>query len=296
MLDQDKILIFDSNFECGNLDRASIVSLSEYDLFLNPDTNTKGHSQWFFFAVTNTEKDRTIKFNILNCCKPIGLFKHGMKPLTFSEIDYEENGNDWTPNSENALYFKNDILKNPTNERCKSTYFTLSFDYTFKYTGDRVYFAFSRPYSFTMLKTHLGKIKENLIDTAKNVVPLDADGLQNRISEFLENEGKPVDEKGEERKMKQHEEAQLKTKFDRRKEYYERLINNRSLSVPIPENNLANEDIMKEYVENEKQRQFNWLNPQDVQIETEKFIFRQETLSRTLIGFPVDLITITSHK
>ena len=41
------------------------------------------------------------------------LFKSGMKPLTFSEIDYEENGIAWSDETFNALYFKNDIPKGP---------------------------------------------------------------------------------------------------------------------------------------------------------------------------------------
>lgn len=36
-------LLFDSFFECGNLERAEYVSPTEYNLYLNVDTNTKGH-------------------------------------------------------------------------------------------------------------------------------------------------------------------------------------------------------------------------------------------------------------
>lgn len=36
-------LLFDSFFECGNLERAEYVSSHEYNLYLNVDTNTKGH-------------------------------------------------------------------------------------------------------------------------------------------------------------------------------------------------------------------------------------------------------------
>lgn len=33
------------------------------------DTNSKGHSNWFYFKVTETEKTK-IKFNICNFTKP----------------------------------------------------------------------------------------------------------------------------------------------------------------------------------------------------------------------------------
>jgi hypothetical protein len=36
-------LLFDSFFESGNLEKAEYVSPTEYNLYLNVDTNTKGH-------------------------------------------------------------------------------------------------------------------------------------------------------------------------------------------------------------------------------------------------------------
>ena len=46
-------LIFDSNFESGNLDLVLKKKEGEYDLFMRVDTNTKGHHQWFYFSVVN---------------------------------------------------------------------------------------------------------------------------------------------------------------------------------------------------------------------------------------------------
>ena len=43
MIDSGDILLFDSLFECGNLDRVVMVSPNEYDLYMRPDTNSKGH-------------------------------------------------------------------------------------------------------------------------------------------------------------------------------------------------------------------------------------------------------------
>lgn len=39
---------------------------SEYNLFMQNDINTLGHTQWFFFRVGNTTAQTSIKFNILN--------------------------------------------------------------------------------------------------------------------------------------------------------------------------------------------------------------------------------------
>jgi hypothetical protein len=45
------MLIFDSRFENANLRRAIKVNNVEYNLWLENDVNTKGHTQWFYFKV-----------------------------------------------------------------------------------------------------------------------------------------------------------------------------------------------------------------------------------------------------
>ncbi|MFM7850921.1 MAG: M14-type cytosolic carboxypeptidase [Flammeovirgaceae bacterium] len=40
-------------FESGNLDRVVMVSPTEYDLYMRPDTNNRGHHQWFYFKITS---------------------------------------------------------------------------------------------------------------------------------------------------------------------------------------------------------------------------------------------------
>lgn len=79
-------LIFDSQFECGNLDLAVKVKLYEYDLYLRPDTNTTGNFQWFYFKVLNTHKDQTVKFNLKNISKPNQLYSQGLAPYYSSEL------------------------------------------------------------------------------------------------------------------------------------------------------------------------------------------------------------------
>lgn len=41
---KDKNLIFDSNFESGNLEVVEVIDNNEYDLQMTVDTNTRGHS------------------------------------------------------------------------------------------------------------------------------------------------------------------------------------------------------------------------------------------------------------
>lgn len=80
----DKTMIFESRFETGNLLVAMKVSDNEYDLVLQNDINTNGHTQWFFFRVSNTRKNMAVKFNILNLAKPDSLYNDGMRVLSFS--------------------------------------------------------------------------------------------------------------------------------------------------------------------------------------------------------------------
>ena len=64
------VLLFDTIFESGNLLRADRITRSEYRLYMQVDTNTKGHQQWFYFRVKNTQKKRKYFFKIMNFTKP----------------------------------------------------------------------------------------------------------------------------------------------------------------------------------------------------------------------------------
>jgi len=82
-LPEDELLKvrFESRFESGNLKKAIKVSDNEYNLLLNYDYNTNGHTQWYYFNVMSKLPAGTrIKFNILNLMKPDSLYNYGMKP------------------------------------------------------------------------------------------------------------------------------------------------------------------------------------------------------------------------
>ena len=81
----DKTLVFESRFESGNLQLVNKQSDQEYDLVLQNDINSKGHTQWFYFKVSNVKKGQKVKFNMLNMIKPKSLYNEGMKVLIYSE-------------------------------------------------------------------------------------------------------------------------------------------------------------------------------------------------------------------
>ena len=82
---EDNSLQFDSVFESGNLAIALKVSDEEYNLILQNDINTNGHTQWFFFKVKSCfKRATTVKFNLINLYKPKSLYQYGMKVLTLN--------------------------------------------------------------------------------------------------------------------------------------------------------------------------------------------------------------------
>ena len=66
--------LFNSLFESGNLDCAIKVGEAEFDLFLRVDSNTKGHTQWFYFSVKNGSRKQKLKMNLCNLSKAKSLF------------------------------------------------------------------------------------------------------------------------------------------------------------------------------------------------------------------------------
>lgn len=79
--------MFESRFESGNLRRAIQIGDNDYQLILEADYQTTGHTQWFYFSVANTRKDTEYRFKILNMNKLDSLYNAGMKPLIYSEAN-----------------------------------------------------------------------------------------------------------------------------------------------------------------------------------------------------------------
>jgi hypothetical protein len=64
--------MFDSIFESGNLLQAEKSPTLEntYNLYMQVDTNTRGHQQWFYFKAKGGKKGISYTFNIMNFTKP----------------------------------------------------------------------------------------------------------------------------------------------------------------------------------------------------------------------------------
>jgi hypothetical protein len=92
----ERFLQFSSAFESGNLKYAvyrprehdaepAPPGVDTYELVLDFDKYTAGHTQWFYFGVRGARKGQRVRFRIVNFCKAGSLYSKGMQPLVFSE-------------------------------------------------------------------------------------------------------------------------------------------------------------------------------------------------------------------
>jgi hypothetical protein len=173
-----------------------------------------------------------------------------------------------------------------------NTYYTLSFSYTFKHSGDKVYFAYSRPYTVTMVRSLLADIKASLASQAKEANVLQPDELQKRIKAFVKEDRMRKSELQTIKKRRPQGAKQTKQRMNK----WTQSLKHSSANTLVPEKELVHKDVLKEYLSQEKNSHSPLLHSQDYEIETDTFIYRKETLSHTLSGFPVDLLTITAYQ
>jgi hypothetical protein len=108
----EEALVFDSLFECGNLDTAHRIGATEYELQLRTDNKTTGHTQWYFFAVSNAHSGATYRFHISNLNKPDSLYARGQQPLFFSTVASQQSGLGWHRIGQAISYRKNGKKRN----------------------------------------------------------------------------------------------------------------------------------------------------------------------------------------
>ena len=154
----DPTLLFESRFETGNLDIAVKLSDSEYQLLLQVDINTNGHTQWFYFSIGNIRKSNSVKFNIMNFIKPNSLFNEGMKVLLYSETENKRSGRGWFRGGRDISYFCNGYQRPNKTEKF---FYTLSFTLDFEYDDDTVHLAYAYPYTYSDLLHDLDEIESD---------------------------------------------------------------------------------------------------------------------------------------
>ena len=197
----DRTLVFESRFETGNLLCAMKVSDNEYDLVLQNDINTNGHTQWFFFRVGNTRAGLSVKFNILNLAKPDSLYNEGMRMLSFSQLSRDgPNQLSWHRVGKDIAYHQNSFKRE--GNRFNRCYYTLTFTHTFTQNNDMVYFAHCFPYTYSDLCDDLTRIeRDRFSQNFVNRSTLCRTLAGNRC-EYITITSKDKDPKGEKNKAK----------------------------------------------------------------------------------------------
>ncbi len=165
-------LTFDSEFESGNLMRAVQRGDAAYDLFLRPDIHTPGHTQWFYFAVSNTHPAALVRlseqgvqvppvrvrFNIVNLTKPDSLFNLGMRPVMYSCTDAAKKNIGWMRAGTEISYYGNPFQRNNQAGEGVSCYYTLSFTMEFHNPRDTYLVAYSYPYTMQDYRSHIREV------------------------------------------------------------------------------------------------------------------------------------------
>lgn len=150
--ENDKTLIFESRFECGNLMRAIKVGENDYQLWVKFDLYTKRYTQWYYFRVGNARPNVNYRFTIMNFMKSGSLYNEGMKPLMYSEKDATEKNIGWVRVGSDIKYYRNDIRVEDTKDRY---YHSLHWTCAFQNENDTYYFAHSYPYTYSDLQEYL---------------------------------------------------------------------------------------------------------------------------------------------
>jgi len=143
--ESDNTLIFESRFESGNLRRALHIGDNTYNLILKYDHGTTTYTQWYYFKISNVRKDVRYKFNLINFIKPDSSYNQGQKPLFYSVKEAQKPGGiGWYRDAENICYYQNSMKR-----KGGGSYYTLSFEVTFKNDDDEVYLAHCYPYTYS---------------------------------------------------------------------------------------------------------------------------------------------------
>ncbi|KAM9633661.1 cytosolic carboxypeptidase 3 isoform 6-T6 [Morphnus guianensis] len=152
---EDNTLIFEARFESGNLQKVVKVNEFEYQLTLRTDLYTSRHTQWYYFQVSNTQAGMPYRFTIVNFTKRNSLYKHGLRPLLYSEADAKKHKVGWRRTGNEIKYYKNNAGQDGRQ------YFSLTWTFQFPHDRDTCYFAHCYPYTYSNLQEYLVAISKD---------------------------------------------------------------------------------------------------------------------------------------
>lgn len=132
-------LLFDANFESGNLSTIERIDDTEYNVFIKPDFNLKVRF-WFYFRVANITPKLPYIFHILSFSKGRTTFLTEQTPLVRST-----SRNKWERIPRNQCFYYISAK-----HKCYTSNPIVSFLFQFDKIED-YFFAFSYPFTYSML-------------------------------------------------------------------------------------------------------------------------------------------------
>lgn len=109
------------------MDLAVKIKNCEYDCFIRSDSNTKGHTNWYYFKVNNKKNIGQVQFNICNIIKNKNLYGKGMAPY----IKITEKGlksQQWSQKSCYEVQFVERLCRYGTGKTVNQLQFKYNFD------------------------------------------------------------------------------------------------------------------------------------------------------------------------
>nr|XP_009938482.1 PREDICTED: cytosolic carboxypeptidase 3 [Opisthocomus hoazin] len=190
----DNTLIFEARFESGNLQEVVKVNEFEYQLTLRTDLYTSKHTQWYYFQVSNMQAGMPYRFTIVNFTKRNSLYKRGLRPLLYSEVDAKKHKVGWRRTGNEIKYYKNNA------GRGRLQYFSLTWTFQFPHDQDTCYFAHCYPYTYSNLQEYLGAISNDPVKSKFCKIHVLCHSLAGNTVYVLTITNPPKSGKGTERK------------------------------------------------------------------------------------------------
>lgn len=144
-------LIFNANFEGGNLGFVEQIDQFDYDLMVRPDVANPRFRLWFNFTVSNQRPNQCVVFTFVNLSETLILFDEGLTPVVRSR----EQPNWWRLDEDQIFYYKS---ASHNNRRVLS----LAFRFSSSHPNEHQ-FALFYPYTFDTLQSFINRCQVELI-------------------------------------------------------------------------------------------------------------------------------------
>lgn len=154
IFDFDDGIRFSSNFDNGNLARVErcLSKPYEFRIWTSADCagqpfQAKNSNAWFHFVVTGLPVSVVLRIQIVNASNHGGLYKHDMRPVFRS-------------NSTNQRWAR---LRNSVRFARQDDSAQLYFEHTVEVADDKLYFAFTYPYTYSMVLNDLAALEKHQV-------------------------------------------------------------------------------------------------------------------------------------